>query len=85
MAVTLDSKQISLNPVHLNPPRMGNDLQRHLGSLVRFLMVQLCGQHCGQAGSGVGPVLLLFLLTSGMGRLGAGPIKFAWIAMPFTL
>ena len=87
VAVTLDATQISLNPAHLNLPRMGNDLQRHWG-LVRFLMVQLCGQHCGQAGSGVGPVLpLLYLLiiTSGMGRLGAGPIKFAWIAMPFTL
>ena len=86
MTVTLDSKQISLNPAHLNPPRMGNDLQQHLGPLVRFLMVQLCGQHCGQAGSGVGPVLLLlYLLTSGMSRLGTGPVKFAWIAMPFTL
>ena len=85
VAVTLDSKQISLNPAHLNSPRMGNDLQQHLGYLVRFLMVQLCVQHFGQAGSGVRPVLLLYLLTSGMGRLGAGPIKFAWIAMPFTL
>ena len=86
VAGTLESKQISLNPAHLNPPRMGNNSQRHFGSLVRFLMVQLCGQHCGQAGSGVGPVLLLlYLLTLGMGRLGAGPIKFSWIAMPFTL
>ena len=64
---------------------MGNDLQWHMGSLVRFFMVQLCGQHCGQVGSGVGHVLYLYLLTSGMGRLGAGPIKFARIAMPFTL
>ena len=31
VAVTLDSTQISLNPAHLNPPGMGNDLQRHWG------------------------------------------------------
>ena len=35
---------------------------------------------------GVGPVLLLlYLLLSGMGCLGSGPLKFAWIAMQFTL
>ena len=80
------STQISLNPAHSNPQRMGNDLQRHWGLQLDFLMVQLCGQHCGQAGSGVGPVLLLlYLLTSRMGHLGAGPIKFAWITMPLTL
>ena len=34
----------------------------------------------------VGPVLLLlYSLTLGMDRLGAGPMKLAWIAMPFTL
>ena len=83
VAVTLDSAQISLKPAHLNPPRMGNDLQRYWGLWLDFLMVQFYGQHCGQADSGVGPMLLL--LTSGLGRLGAGPIKFAWITMPFTL
>ena len=35
---------------------------------------------------GVGPVLLLlYLLTSGMGHLGNGPMKFTWIAIQFTL
>ena len=47
LAVTLDSIQISLNPAPWNLPRMENDCSC-IGVLSWFLMVQLCGQHCGQ-------------------------------------
>ena len=98
VAVTLYSLQISLNPAPWNLPRMGNDLQPHWGLSQEWGMIcnrigvsswifdgttlwpaLWTGMFCGAY------VFFVYLLTSGMGRLGAGPMKFAWIAMPFTL
>ena len=68
VAITLDSKQISLTGT-LKSPKSGEWFAAALGSLVRFLMVQLCGQHCGQAGSVCGACaspLILVIVWDGL-------------------
>ena len=50
VAITLASTQISLTGT-LKSPKSGEWFAAALGSLFRCLMVQICGQHCGQAGS----------------------------------